>query len=49
MLDWAAIHDILKGYESNYTAEYAFIGISIMYYFTVLFLLLKKKSRIVIW
>jgi len=46
LLDWAAIHDIIKGNETNYIAEYALIGLSIVFYTTALFLLLRKKSHI---
>ena len=29
-LDWAALHDIVKGSEANYTAEYIALALSVL-------------------
>jgi len=46
LLDWTALHDIIKGNEPGYTAEYTIVGLSILFYFTLAYFLLKKKKAI---
>jgi len=46
LLDWAALHDIIKGNETNYTAEYVVIGISLIFYFTAGYYYIRKKKAI---
>ena len=43
-LDWAALHDILKG-EPNLYLEYAVVMFSIILISAVIFITLKRKKR----
>ncbi len=45
VLDWAALHDILKQNETNYYSEYLVIILSVLY-FSVLVYFKAKKSGI---
>ena len=42
-LDWAALHDILKQNEPNYTAEYAMLAVSILFFGTIAFRPVRER------
>lgn len=44
-LDWAALHDILKANEPNYTLEYAMLAFSLVVFAGLLFVLLRRNRR----
>ncbi|MFQ5706951.1 MAG: hypothetical protein ACE5HO_05840 [bacterium] len=43
-LDWAALHDIVKG-EPNLFAEYGMLTVSLVVFAALIFNSLRKKSR----
>jgi hypothetical protein len=47
LLDWAALHDIIKGNEQNYTGEYLILTISILFYAGLVYHFIKKKINAV--
>jgi len=44
-LDWAALHDILKRNEPDYTAEYTMLAASAVIFAALLFARLRKRHR----
>jgi hypothetical protein len=42
-LDWAALHDILKQNEPNYTAEYAMLAVSILFFGAMAFRPVRER------
>jgi large-conductance mechanosensitive channel len=45
MLDWAALHDIIKGNQPSYWAEYAMLIISVIAFITIAFIGFRKKQN----
>ncbi len=43
MLDWAALHDIIKGKEPNYWGEYAVLAISVIAFIIIACIVRKSK------
>jgi len=41
--DWAALHDIIKGNEPDYTGEYFILAVSVLFYADIAYYLVKKK------
>jgi len=41
-LDWAALHDILKRNEPNYTVEYTMLAISVVIFAALVFAHFRK-------
>ena len=44
MLDWAALHDIIKGNEPDYWGEYAILAISVVVFIITAFVMRKRKN-----
>jgi len=45
MLDWAALHDIIKGKEPNYWGEYAILVISVIVFITIARIGFRKSKH----
>ena len=45
-LDWAALHDIIKGGEPNYWGEYAMLGFSIIVFITIALIGFKQTKSV---
>lgn len=45
LLDWAALHDIIKGNEPNYFGEYSVIILSVLYFAALVYFWLKNKAK----
>ena len=48
MLDWAALHDVIKGNEPDYFAEYLILAISILFYTLIIYYIIKKKKKLLL-
>ncbi|MFQ5777468.1 MAG: hypothetical protein ACE5IP_05625 [Terriglobia bacterium] len=44
-LDWAALHDILKGNELDYSLEYGMLAASVIGFVALIVTALRKKSK----
>ena len=42
-LDWAALHDIIKDNETNFSAEYFILGLSTLFFISLLYSKLRKQ------
>jgi len=46
ILDWLALHDIIKNNQPNYWAEYVMLIISVTVFITITFFWFKKTKSI---
>ena len=44
-MDWAAVHDLLKGGETSYMAEYMILFISVIVFAIMLIFYLFKRNK----
>lgn len=44
MLDWAALHDIIKGNQPDYWGEYAILAISVVVFIITASVMRKRKN-----
>ncbi len=45
LLDWAALHDIIKNNEPNYFGEYSIIILSVLYFAAFMYFWFKRKAK----
>lgn len=45
VISWAALHDILKKNETDYTAEYIFLLFSSVFYVLVIYFVIRVFSK----
>lgn len=45
LLDWAALHDIIKGNQPDYWGEYAILAMSVIVFITIGAYLVSQKAK----